>query len=168
MGEEKEFTNKEWDRIELYMKAGASQKRIAESFGICTATLKNKVFKRYGENYEAVCRGFNTMGELLIEATQFQKALGGNIQLLIWLGKIRCGQREPEIISTIPPAQENIDKDHIIMQLKHKIRQLESKNQDLEAANIPEESMKESMDCISECNEQLNPTQNVADNGNEC
>lgn len=122
--EKKDFTPQEWDKIELYMKAGATQKRIAEAFRVETDTLRTKFKERYGDSYHNVNESFRRTGELLIEATQFQKALGGNISMLIWLGKVRCGQREPELLSAVPPQQVQIDKDHIIMQLQHKIQTL--------------------------------------------
>lgn len=120
----KEFTDIDWERIELYMKAGADHKRIAESFGLEPETLRIRIRERYGEPYQKVNDTFKRRGELLIEATQFQKALSGNVQMLLWLGKIRCGQKEPENVNNIPPNQSEIDKDHVIMQLKHKIQQM--------------------------------------------
>jgi hypothetical protein len=118
------LTERDWEKIELYMKAGATQIRIAEAFGMERDTLRKKIQQRYDEDYAVVVNRFRTTGELLIEATQFQKALAGNIQLLIWLGKIRCGQREPDNVATLPPAQNEIDKDHVIMELQHKIETL--------------------------------------------
>ncbi len=54
------------------------------------------------------------------------KALSGNTQLLIWLGKVKLGQREPDMLSATPSNQDDIDKDQIIMQLQHKITELEN------------------------------------------
>lgn len=119
-----EFQSKDWERIELYMKAGATQQKIADAFRIHPQTLSTKVSQRYNEPYEQVVAGFRSLGEILIEATQFQKALAGNVPMLLWLGKIRCGQREPDIASTKPPLEEQYDKDHLIMKLQHKIDQM--------------------------------------------
>jgi transposase-like protein len=118
------LSDKDWERIELYMKSGATQKKIAESFGIEPDTLRKKYVERYNEGYEQGQLRFHSMGQLLIEATQMQQALSGNIKMLIWLGKVRCGQRETDIASTIPVMQPDIDKDHLIMQLEHKIATL--------------------------------------------
>ncbi len=118
------LSEKDWERVELYMKSGATQKKIAESFGIEPDTLRKKFVERYQEDYQQVQLRFNSMGQLLIEATQMQQALSGNIKMLIWLGKVRCGQRETDIASTIPVMQPDIDKDHLIMQLEHKIATL--------------------------------------------
>ena len=115
----------DWDKVNLYLKAGASQKKIAESLGIDRDTLRDRVKEKYGEDYSAYSASLHSMGELLIEVTQFQKALSGNIQMLLWLGKIRLGQKEPDLINTKAPSQEDINKDHIIMELQHKLAVLE-------------------------------------------
>ncbi len=125
----KEFTSNEWEKIELYMKSGATQKRIAESFGMEPDTLRARLQEKYGDSYHNINESFRRSGELLIEATQFQKALQGNVQLLIWLGKVRCGQKDPDHASILPPNQNNIDKDHLIMRLQHQLDSLK-KNED--------------------------------------
>lgn len=119
---DRELTPKDWEKIELYMKAGATASRIADSLGIDKGALATKVKQRYGEDFAKIYAQFKCTGELLIEATQFQRAIAGNIQMLLWLGKVRLGQREPDNVSYIPPAQESIDRDHLIMQLKYKIQ----------------------------------------------
>lgn len=86
----------DWEKFELYVKAGASQKRIAESFGIEPDTLRSRVKEKYGVDYTTYATSLKTTGELLIEAVQFQQALAGNTKMLIWLGKVRLGQKEPD------------------------------------------------------------------------
>jgi len=129
----KELSPKDWEKIELYMKAGATQKRIAAAFNMSEVSLRAKVEAKYGETYSAVNQGFATLGEILIESVQFQKALSGNVPMLLWLGKVRCGQREPEIASSIPPAQDDIDKNHLIMQLQHENRELKAAIEEINA-----------------------------------
>lgn len=120
------LSDKDWEKIELYMKAGASQARVAESFNISHETLRKRFKEKYGEDYKNVNESLRRTGELLIEATQFQKALAGNTQLLIWLGKVRCSQKEPEFTPTVAPLQDDIDKDHVIMQLRYKLDRLKN------------------------------------------
>lgn len=116
----------DWEKFELYLKAGSTQKKIAESFGLEPDTLRSRVKKKYKVDYTTLAASLCSTGELLIEATQFQKALSGNIQMLMWLGKIRCGQREPDLVSAIPVNQNEIDRDHHIMELEHKLAELQS------------------------------------------
>ena len=115
----------DWDKINLYLKAGSSQKKIAESLMIHPDTLRDRIKEKYGVEYSTYSSSLHSAGELLIEAKQLQKALEGNITMLVWLGKVKLGQREPDLISAIPPLQQDIDKDHLIMELKHKLAILE-------------------------------------------
>jgi hypothetical protein len=117
----KKLTESDWEKIELYFKAGASQTKIAKAFGMCIHTFRINCEERYGQSYQDVFESFNQTGELLIEAVQFQKAIQGNIQLLIWLGKIRCGQRDADAVAHLAPFQNVIDKEHEIMRLKNEI-----------------------------------------------
>ncbi len=112
---------KEWRNVELYLKAGIEPKRIAESFMMSLEDFKSQVKERYARESIIVFNSFRTMGEIMLEVAQYQKALSGNIQMLIFLGRVRLGQREPDLIATIPPAQDEIDKDHLIMMLNHKV-----------------------------------------------
>ena len=116
----------DWDKFNLYLKAGSSQIRIAKSLSLSVDTLQRQVRKKYGVDYAVYAAALCSTGELLLEATQFQKALAGNITMLTWLGKVRLGQREPELLSSIPPAQLDLDKDHLIMELQHRISLLEA------------------------------------------
>ena len=118
------LTDKEWERIELYLKAGSKPWKIASIFGLSNGQFKGLLESKYGDGWEKALEAFDSQGISLIEAKQFQKAMDGNITMLIWLGKVRCGQREPDISVTTPPAQDQIDKDHIIMQLQHANREL--------------------------------------------
>ena len=120
----KEINEQEWEKIELFMKAGASQTKIAQSYGICENTLRSKFKERYGEDYQIVNASFNRTGEMLIEAKQFQKALEGHPTMLIYLGKVRCGQRETDEVPRLAPNQTEIDKDHLIMQLQNELSNL--------------------------------------------
>lgn len=114
-----------WELVDLYLKSGASQKKIADNLQIHPNTLSDRVKEKYGVSYSTYSMSLCSEGELLLEAAQFQKALKssspGNTQMLIWLGKVRLGQREPDMITNKAPMQENIDKDHEIMMLKHEL-----------------------------------------------
>ena len=114
-----------WDLFELYLKSGAKQKKIAESLRIDEDTLRKRVKEKYGQIYSVISAAFHSEGDLLIEAQQFQKAVKGYWPALLWLGKVRLGQKEPDVISSIPPTQDQIDKDQIIMQLQHRLSVLE-------------------------------------------
>jgi len=128
-----------WDLFELYAKSRkkTTTLEIADALGVHRNTLYRQTEKRYGMKYEAVCAKFLIEGELLLEAAMFQKAMKssspGNITMLMFLAKTKLGYREPDNVQTIPPNQDNINKDHKIMLLENELQQLRFK-----LANLPE------------------------------
>ena len=124
MGVKKEIN---WDLVELYVKAGATQLRICKTLYLDEDTLRARVKEKYGKDWSAFSAALRSEGEMLIEATQYQKALKGNISLLIWLGKVRLGQREPEEIQAVAANQQQIDQTHRIMELEHELAELKAK-----------------------------------------
>lgn len=115
-----------WDLVELYVKAGCCQTRIAESLFIDRDTLRARVKEKYGVEYSAFSAALQSEGKLLIEAKQYDKAMKGYWPALLWLGKVKLGQKEPVNEPTEAPNQMNIDKDQIIMRLQNTIAELES------------------------------------------
>lgn len=121
----------DWDRVELFAKSGANQEKIAKGMGIDRDTLRKRVKLHYGIDYTEWSAQYRTQGELLIEAKQFQKAMEGNIKMLIFLGKVRCGQNEHgSDMTSKSPIQDHIDASHENMILRNRIRELESKLND--------------------------------------
>lgn len=120
----KSLSDSDWEKVELYLKSGATQKKIAAAFCMSTVTFRIHCEERYGEKYHDTCESFTQTGEILIEAMQFQKALQGNVQLLIWLGKVRCGQRDVDAVNNLAPYQAALDKDHEIMMLKNELNEI--------------------------------------------
>lgn len=118
----------DWAKVELYLKAGSPQKKIASSLGISEDTLRRRVLDKYGIEYAAFAATLQDTGHLLLEATQFQKAMSGNIQMLLWLGKVKLGQKEPDNISTLAAFQPAIDQSQRIMELEHENALLKEKN----------------------------------------
>jgi hypothetical protein len=122
----KELTPKDWEKVELYLKAGAKPWNVAKAMHVSNSEFKKALEQRYGNNWEDVVESFDQVGTMLVQATQFQKALSGNTTMLIWLGKVRCGQREPDLVTSTPPAQDQNDKDHLIIQLQHQNTELQT------------------------------------------
>ncbi len=117
-----------WDLVELYLKSGSTQTKIAHAMKIDEETLRKRVQKKYGKTYTALSSELKSEGDILIEAQQFQKAMKGYWPALLWLGKVRLGQREPEMIQSLAANQNQIDQSHLIMQLQHEIEQLKNGN----------------------------------------
>ncbi len=113
-----------WDLVELYIKSGCSQVKICKSLYIDEETLRYKVREKYGLEYSAFSAALRDEGELLIQAQQFKKAMQGYWPALLWLGKVKLGQKEPETIQFLAVNQEQIDQSHLIMQLQNEINEL--------------------------------------------
>lgn len=113
----------EWEKLDLYLKAGSTQKKICLSFNVDPETLNRHIKNKYGKNFSDYSASLRSTGEMLIEAVQFQKAMSGNISMLMWLGKVRLGQKEPENIIAAA-NQPFIDQSHTIMRLEHEIFEL--------------------------------------------
>lgn len=122
----KKLNETNWEKVELYFRAGASQKKISTAMGMSGPTFRLACEEKYGETYNDICESFRQTGELLIEAMQFQKALQGNVQLLIWLGKVRCGQRDADAQNNLAPYHDSLAKDHMIMELKNRISEMKT------------------------------------------
>lgn len=123
----KDISDHDWEKIELYLKAGVKPWKVATLFHVSNADFRKKIESQYRKPCDEVLDRFKNLGETLLEVTQFQKAISGNIAMLMYLGRIRLGQVEPAATPATPPAQAEIDKDHLIMQLKHELAQLKEK-----------------------------------------
>jgi len=123
MGIKKEIN---WDLVELYVKSGCKQINICKAFHIDEETLRSRVQEKYGMTWSAFSASLLSEGDMLIEAQQFQKAIKGYWPALHWLGKVRLGQREPELLNQLAANQTHIDQTHRIMELEHELVELKA------------------------------------------
>lgn len=88
----------DWELVELMLEAGANQKQIAMAFNIHPETLRNQFKKEYDQDFSCYSASKLQYGDAVLLAAQYQKALKssspGNTQMLIYLGKVRLGQKE--------------------------------------------------------------------------
>ena len=115
-----------WDLVELYIKAGCTQIKIAQSLFIHPDTLADRVKAKYGIEYSSFSSSLRSEGDMLIEAKQYEKAMKGYWPALYWLGKARLGQREPENAPLVAANQSQIDESHRLMELEHENAQLKA------------------------------------------
>jgi len=115
-----------WELVELYVKAGCSQSKIAQSLWIHQDTLRDRVQEKYGVDYSTFSTSLRSEGDMLIEAKQMEKAMKGYWPALLWLGKVRLGQKEPEMLNQLAANQTQLDQTHRIMELEHEIAELKS------------------------------------------
>lgn len=84
----------DWDKVRLRMEAGNSAKVIAAHHNIDTDTFYKRFKQEFGCSFGDYSALFYQCGNENLLYTQYVKALSGNVQLLIHLGKVRLGQKE--------------------------------------------------------------------------
>lgn len=114
----------DWDKANKMIKAGANSKQVAAGLGVSLQTFINKIRDRYGIKLSEYMNHYRSSGEAWIYEKQYDIASEGNTQMLIWLGKVRLGQKEAADVCENAPNQEMIEKDHEIMRLNHELQEL--------------------------------------------
>jgi hypothetical protein len=80
-----------YEELEKLCFMQATDEEIAAWFGVSAKTIQRlKKQEPYGAAFETGA----AKGRVSIKRAQFQAAMGGNITMLIWLGKIVLGQKE--------------------------------------------------------------------------
>ena len=120
-----------WDIVEIYIQAGCqSGAALARKFDIQSDTFYRKFRDHYGCSFQDYRAGSNEAGDEDIRRMLHTKALNnaapGNSTLLMFLARCRLGMKEPEVQQLVAANQDDIDKDHEIMQLKYRLAQMES------------------------------------------
>jgi len=85
----------DWDIVEKHMEAGCSAREIAGALAIEINTFYDRFKEEYGSSFGDYAGEFYKGGDANLKYMQYIKALSGNVNMLMWLGKIRLGQREP-------------------------------------------------------------------------
>lgn len=117
-----------WDIVEKRMEAGNTAKQIAKHLRIDIDTLYDRFKEEYKCSFSDYSVGMTECGEGDIVFTQHMKALQGNVTMLMYLGKVKYGQKEPETAMTSAPNQVQIDQSHRIMELEYQLEQEKVKN----------------------------------------
>ena len=91
----------DWEKVKDLCIAGCSGTEIAPHFDMHPDTLYLRCEEVHGMTFTAFSAKFAEKGVSLLRAQQFAKAMGktdkGDNTLLIWLGKVRCGQSEKKV-----------------------------------------------------------------------
>jgi hypothetical protein len=87
-----------WDKVDELLMAGCPGTEVASFFGMHEETFYDRVAKKYGVAFSEYKAKKAATGEALLRMQQYTKAMGltakGDNTLLIFLGKVRLGQRE--------------------------------------------------------------------------
>lgn len=86
-----------WKMFDAMCACGALEEDIAEAIGVDRDTL-TAICKRErgGLTFSAYRALKKSKGRISLAAKQLEVAMGGNIAMLIWLGKQWLGQKEPK------------------------------------------------------------------------
>lgn len=105
-----------WDIVEKRMEAGCNAREIALSIPCEINTFYDRFKNEYGKPFADYRDDFYNLGNDNIKFTQYMKALSGNIQMLLLLGRVRLGQDKE--IDKIIPYNEILELRHDNMLLK--------------------------------------------------
>lgn len=110
----------DWNDVGQMLKCGCDTTSIATALGISTDTLytRSKIDNKL--DFSAFSQQKKAEGADLLRRKQFELALGGNVSMLIWLGKNRLGQAEKQEIKTQQlPASDSRKNDHLSPLIDH-------------------------------------------------
>lgn len=118
-----------WEIVDKYLEAGTRNgAALARKFRIQSDTFYRRFKEEYGcafQDYNVDSQGIGVEDiRLMIHAKALNNKAPGNATMLMFLGRCLLGMKEPEVSQLVAPKQDDIDKDHQIMILKHEIAEL--------------------------------------------
>lgn len=117
----------DWNKVDQLLIAQNSGTEIAAQLGIHYDTLYDRVKRKYKQDFSEYSVALYSKGKSNLRTKQYQKAMEGNVQMLLRLGEIYLGQNSKT--ETTPPNSERIDNEHLQMEnseLKRKVSVYES------------------------------------------
>jgi endonuclease III-like uncharacterized protein len=82
-----------WDLLDAEIK-WASAEYLAEKLGMSADSLSRRIKERYGITFAEYKHKRQETIRINILKKQYEIAMGGNVTMLIYLGKQYCGQKE--------------------------------------------------------------------------
>lgn len=96
----------DWDQVDKLLMSGCLGTEIASAIGCCPDTLYQRTLQEKGMIFSEYSRKKKEKGDTILRHAQFAKAAKGDNTMLIWLGKLRLGQRDPDKGDTFVISQE--------------------------------------------------------------
>ena len=97
-------TKVDWKRVDEYLQAQCKGTAIARMLGIHPETLYDACKRDHLTDFSVYSTQKKELGQELLRRTQYDKALAGNVTMLIWLGKQYLGQADKVETREIPAA----------------------------------------------------------------
>lgn len=87
----------DWARVRYLLQAGCSGLQISSSIGVCSDTLYTRCVDEQDMTWRQFSEKHLQIGNSVLLETQFDSAIKSKDRgMMIWLGKQRLGQREPD------------------------------------------------------------------------
>jgi len=100
MEEQKKVSNPyipiDWEEADKLFEAGCTGREVAAYFGCCPDTLYIRCQSEKKLDFSAYLALKRAKGDSSLRTKQYKVAMDGNIAMLVWLGKQRLEQREPD------------------------------------------------------------------------
>src|SRR6185369_11738917 len=88
----------DWEVFNNLLQSQCTAKEIAGYFDIHENTLYIRVQEQFGKTYTEYSASQQSKGHSLLRAAQFKKAMAGNPQMQVWLGKQYLKQKDTNSI----------------------------------------------------------------------
>lgn len=98
----------DWKLVDDLLMAGCLGTEIAPHFDLHPTTFYGRVEDRYGMSFTNYSTEKRAQGDSCLRAKQYEKAMNNDTTMLIWLGKQRLEQREPEAVQKKSEATESM------------------------------------------------------------
>lgn len=98
----------DWDLVDKLLEANCHGTEIAPYFNMHPETFYDRVLKYYGIGFTEFSCLKKAHGDAKLKIAQFEKALDKDNAMMIWLGKQRLDQREPETVKEKFEVTENV------------------------------------------------------------
>jgi len=99
-----------WDAFEALARANCTVEEVAAVMECDADTIQARCKERFGATFSAVLEQKACIGTAALRRKQMQIALGGNVTMLIWLGKQKLGQKDRHFAEVSRAEVEWVDE----------------------------------------------------------
>jgi len=100
----------DWKEVDRLLENGCLGTEVAACFGMHPNTFYNRVEKECGCRFSDYQQQKRSKGDSALRSKQVEVALAGDKTMLIWLGKQRLKQREPEAAQPKEESKSGINE----------------------------------------------------------
>lgn len=90
----------DWDKVDELIIQQNKADEIASHFDMAVSTFYRHVHEKFDMNFENYARTKYSKGKSNLRSKQYEKAIEGNVQLLLKLGEIYLDQKEQLNVDT--------------------------------------------------------------------